>query len=139
VAVVKEVPHMKTIAPHILNLAVDGDEWSVSRSSRSTPGTHSIGGWVGPRAGLDTAMAKIKSLCPCRFQPVAQSLYRLSYMFTLSEASCMCPYDGLQNSFPLSTGRVPTGNNFICTGSKNLSGCYRFRNFTQAFTPHCNA
>jgi hypothetical protein len=35
-----------------------GGEWSASRPCRFTPGerapgTHGIGGWVGPRAGLD--------------------------------------------------------------------------------------
>jgi hypothetical protein len=30
-----------------------------------TPGTHCTGGWVGPRAGLDTE-ARGKILCPCR-------------------------------------------------------------------------
>jgi hypothetical protein len=30
-----------------------------------TPGTHCIGGWVGPRADLDTE-ARGKILCPCR-------------------------------------------------------------------------
>jgi hypothetical protein len=38
--------------------AVVGPEWSASRPDRFTPGergpcTHSIGGWVGPRNGLD--------------------------------------------------------------------------------------
>jgi hypothetical protein len=47
------------------------------------PGIHSIGGWVGPRAGLD-AGAKRKILCPCRGsnpdRPVrSQTLYCLSY------------------------------------------------------------
>jgi hypothetical protein len=32
---------------------------------RFTPGTHCTGGWVGPRAGLDTE-ARGKTLCPCR-------------------------------------------------------------------------
>jgi hypothetical protein len=32
---------------------------------RIATGTPWIGGWVGPRAGLD-AMAKRKFLCPCR-------------------------------------------------------------------------
>jgi hypothetical protein len=40
--------------------ALGGGEWSPSRSSRfiykeRVPGTHWIGGWVGPRTGLDTA------------------------------------------------------------------------------------
>ena len=36
---------------------LDGDAWSRPRHGRFTPekrpGTHYIGGWVGPRAGLD--------------------------------------------------------------------------------------
>jgi hypothetical protein len=41
-----------------LSLALAGGEWSASRSSYCTlgeraPGTHWIGGWVDPRAGLD--------------------------------------------------------------------------------------
>jgi hypothetical protein len=41
-----------------LTSALVGDEWSVSRTYRFTPGkeppvTHFIGGWVDPRAGLD--------------------------------------------------------------------------------------
>jgi len=38
--------------------ALDGGEWSASHSGRfisgeTTPGTYWIGGWVGPRVGLD--------------------------------------------------------------------------------------
>ena len=37
--------------------ALDGGGWSAPRPGRFTPrertGTHCIGGWVGPRAGLD--------------------------------------------------------------------------------------
>jgi hypothetical protein len=41
-----------------LTSALVGGEWSASRPGRFTsgeraPGTHWIGGWVGPRAGLD--------------------------------------------------------------------------------------
>jgi len=41
-----------------LTFALDGDEWSASRSGRftpreRTPGTHCIGGCMGPRSGLD--------------------------------------------------------------------------------------
>jgi hypothetical protein len=41
-----------------LTSALVGDEWSASRPGRFTPGerapgTHWIGGWVDPRAGLD--------------------------------------------------------------------------------------
>jgi hypothetical protein len=46
------------IDPHFSILALGGGEWSASRPGRFTsveraPGTHCIGGWVDPRAGLD--------------------------------------------------------------------------------------
>jgi hypothetical protein len=51
-----------------LTSALVGDEWSASRPSRFTPwdrvtGTHYIGGWVGPRTGLDDVQ-KRKNLAP---------------------------------------------------------------------------
>jgi hypothetical protein len=66
--------------------ALEGGEGSASHPGRSLPpgrpGTHCTGGWVGPRAGLDRCG---KSRPPPGFdprtvQPVAQSLYRLSYL-----------------------------------------------------------
>jgi hypothetical protein len=50
--------------------ALDGGEWSASRPSRFTPGdkasgTHSIGGWVDTRTGLDD-VEKRKNLAPTR-------------------------------------------------------------------------
>jgi hypothetical protein len=44
-----------------LTSALDGGEWSASRTGRfapriRAPGTHWIGGWVGPRAVLDTVV-----------------------------------------------------------------------------------
>jgi hypothetical protein len=46
-----------------LTSALDGGEWSASRPGRFTtrergPGTHWIGGWVGPRAVLDAAVKR---------------------------------------------------------------------------------
>jgi hypothetical protein len=70
-----------SIDPHFRGLGA-GDEWSASRPGRfttgeGTPGTHWIGGWVDPRAGLDD-MEKRKSLSyrdsnsdPSVVQPVA--------------------------------------------------------------------
>jgi hypothetical protein len=75
----------------VLTSALVGGEWSALRPGRFTPGerapgTHSIGGWVDPRAGLDD-MEKRKSLTTPRLElrplgrPVrSQLLYRLSYL-----------------------------------------------------------
>jgi hypothetical protein len=74
------------IDPHFLA----GGEWSVSRPCRFIPrerarGTHWIGGWVGPRAGVD-GVEKRKFLTVPGFElrPLgrparSQALYRLSY------------------------------------------------------------
>jgi hypothetical protein len=72
---------------HSLTPARDGGEWSASSSGRFTPMerapcTHWIGGWVGPRAGLDT-VSKRKIPNPRRdsnpdHPSRSQFLYRLS-------------------------------------------------------------
>ena len=47
---------------------------------RERPGTHCTGGWVGPRAGLEgREISPPPGFDPRTIQPVAQSLYRLSY------------------------------------------------------------
>jgi hypothetical protein len=51
------------VAPHILASALDGGEWSASRPGRFTPkerapGTHWIGGLVGPRTVLDAVVKR---------------------------------------------------------------------------------
>jgi hypothetical protein len=70
-----------------LTSALDGGEWSASRPGRFTPveiapGSHWIGGWVGPRTGLD-AVEKRKILYCQEPNPGRRdrspSLYRLSY------------------------------------------------------------
>jgi hypothetical protein len=55
---------------HSLTSALDGGDWSVSRLGRFAAreritGTHWIGGWVGPRAGLNT-LSKIEIPSPRR-------------------------------------------------------------------------
>jgi hypothetical protein len=73
-----------------LTSALYGGEWSASRHSRfacgeGVPGTHWIGGWVGPVASLDTlTKRKIIVITPAgNWTPivhrVAMSLYWLSY------------------------------------------------------------
>jgi hypothetical protein len=51
------------IAPCISSSSLDGGEWSASRSGRFTfregaPGTHWIGGLVGPSAGLESVVRR---------------------------------------------------------------------------------
>jgi hypothetical protein len=77
-------------------LGAVGGEWSVSRPDRLTsrerdPGTHWIGGWVGPRAVLD-AVVKRKLPSPHResnprtpiVQPVAQRYINTLFSKTFS-------------------------------------------------------
>jgi hypothetical protein len=54
-------------ATRILDPALDGGEWSASRSGRFTPreSAHYIGGWVDLRSSLDAVM-KRKIPNPCR-------------------------------------------------------------------------
>jgi hypothetical protein len=49
---------------HSLTSALDGGEWSASRPHRFTcserdAGTHWIGDWVSPRAGLDAVIEEV--------------------------------------------------------------------------------
>jgi hypothetical protein len=62
-----------------------GGEWSASRLGRFVPGTHWIGGWVSPTAGLED-LEKRKFLTipglkprPLGRQARSQTLYQLSY------------------------------------------------------------
>jgi hypothetical protein len=53
----------------LLTSAPDGGGWSTSRPGRLTPGTRWIGGYVGPRTGLDAVTKGKKShYCPYREQ-----------------------------------------------------------------------
>jgi hypothetical protein len=70
-----------------LTSELDGGECSVSRPGRFTPGetaprTHWIGGWVGPRDGLDDMKRKFLTLPGLKLRPLccySQLLYRLCY------------------------------------------------------------
>jgi hypothetical protein len=90
-----------------LTYALTGVEWSASRLCRFTPGerapgTHWIGGWVDPRAGLDDLeKRKFFTLSGLELRPLSrpassQSLYRLRYpssvQKTLSNKHIAVPY-----------------------------------------------
>jgi hypothetical protein len=65
-----------------------GGEWSASRPGRFTPDTHWIGGWVGPKAGLDNMKRKFLTLMrfelwPLSYLTLTQLLYWLYYSSSL--------------------------------------------------------
>jgi hypothetical protein len=68
-----------------LTSALAGGEWSASLPGRFTPGTHWVGGWVVPTAGLDgMEKRKFLTLTGLELRPVgrparSQSVYRLCY------------------------------------------------------------
>jgi hypothetical protein len=66
--------------------ALVGGGWSASRpgsfaTGETAPGVHCIGGWVGPRAGLeDVEKRKLLTLPGLELRPArSRSVYRLSY------------------------------------------------------------
>jgi hypothetical protein len=70
------------IDPRILNIDIRG-EWSASHSGRFTsgeidPGTHWIGGWVGPRVDLDDVVGE--NLVPTGIQTQTFRPSSLCYM-----------------------------------------------------------
>jgi hypothetical protein len=83
------------IAPPFLTSTLVGSEWSASCPSACTPGetapvTHWIGGWLGPRASLDT-VEQGKKLLPLQEKypghPALSSLlYRPTYPGSWEEA-----------------------------------------------------
>jgi hypothetical protein len=75
-----------------LTSALFGGEWSVSRLGRltpgeRTPGSHWIGSWVGPRAGLEEVEKKKFLILPgLKLRPLgrpalSQSLYICIYIY----------------------------------------------------------
>jgi hypothetical protein len=51
-----------------LTSTLDGSEWSASRSGPFTTGTNWIGGLMGPRRSLDTAVAKRNNPHHCSYR-----------------------------------------------------------------------
>jgi hypothetical protein len=69
------------VQPHtILTSALYGSERSASSPGRFTPGTHRIGGWMGPRAVLDVVTKrKLPSLPLQGIEPQSFSTYPCVY------------------------------------------------------------
>jgi hypothetical protein len=82
-----------------LTSALDGGEWSDSHPGRFTPrkratGTHCLGGWVGPRAGLNaieknTAPAENRTpaVQPVPISSEISRLLRCEYTETIKETA----------------------------------------------------
>jgi len=86
---------------HSLTSALDGGEWSASRlahftSRERTPDTHWIGGWGGPRAGLD---AVVKRKIP---RPRRESNPSVKDAVDASVAGISLPHIQVQKVRPLS-------------------------------------
>jgi hypothetical protein len=88
--------HVYIVDQCFLDRGTSWSEWSASRPGRfipgeRAPGTHWIGGWVGPRAGLDfVEKRKFLTLLGLELRIVcrparSQSLYRLCYPGSLKE------------------------------------------------------
>jgi hypothetical protein len=91
-----------------LTSALDDGEWSASRTGHinpkeGVPGTHWIRDWVGPRAGLDTAVAKWKIPRPCQESNVGRPSRSLIAILTELRRICLWqvrPYKSSYCSFP---------------------------------------
>jgi hypothetical protein len=91
-----------------LTSALDGGMWSASRPGRFITGerfhsaAHRLGGWVGPRAGLDW-VAKRKIPCPCReSDPGRRARSSVSIVAELrvtAACSLSATYEGVSKTF----------------------------------------
>jgi hypothetical protein len=84
---------LQDTAPRSINSALDGGEWSASRSGRFTPGKNPqvaviyVECWVGPRASLN-AVAEKKSLPLPGIEPRLSSVHPLTVPTELSWVNC---------------------------------------------------
>jgi hypothetical protein len=64
-----------------------GGEWSASCTGYFTPGTHCIGGWEGPRTGVDEVKMKIFLLPGLGLRPLVRAARRQSTPLHLQNES----------------------------------------------------
>jgi hypothetical protein len=108
------------IPPPFLTSALDGCEWSASRPGRFTPremapGTQWIGGWMGPRAGLDT-VKKRKILAPAGNRTNPPFFYSFSKLKT-----------GYFQALTITATRVVTLKTLLLTSFHNVTAKYLSR------------
>jgi hypothetical protein len=123
---------------HSLTSALEGGEWWASRHGRynpmvRAPGIHYIGGWVGPRAGVDAVMKRKvpsprrESNPPNPDRPDCnQSLYRLSYP---ASQYVICTNHKILDNVFISIPHV------IHLTSKRFPECLVFRHLYYTFSP----
>jgi hypothetical protein len=102
-----------------LTWVLDGSEWSASHLSHFTtgeraPSTHWIGGWVGPRGGVD-ALMKRKILCPC--QELNSSYPSCSLLMILTEPSQLLQITGHIRKYKTLCGAVWSFDTQTCNYS----------------------
>jgi hypothetical protein len=74
--------------PYFFTSALAGGEWSASRPGRFTPGkeppgTHWVGGWVDPRAGLDgVEKRKFLTLLVLELRPLSRPAQPVASRYT---------------------------------------------------------
>jgi hypothetical protein len=81
------------VAPSFMTSVPDVGEWLASCPSSIIPGerangTHWMGGWMGPRVGLES-VEKRKIPFPCCHLACSSSLYELSYALKMHQNSNM--------------------------------------------------
>jgi hypothetical protein len=93
---------MKVQLHAFLTSALDGSEWSASCPGCFTSSAHWIGGWAGPRAGLNV-VAKRTGQCTTEiFLMILKTNILLIYKKTIINklvTGCTSPEDTLQSAF----------------------------------------
>jgi hypothetical protein len=89
-----------------LTSALHGGEWSASRAGRFTPrekapGTHWIGGWVGPRAVLDAVMKRKIPNPRRKSNPRTPIVLPVAQRYTDCNFFCRSQMFGLRHAFRL--------------------------------------
>jgi hypothetical protein len=96
---------METQLHAFLTSALDGGEWSATQPVRFTPGerappgTHWTGGWVGPRAGLDTVEERKPGRSAHVSVTTPTELHRFPLPVINAATRGMSPVHNLERSF----------------------------------------
>jgi hypothetical protein len=117
------------IVPPFLTTALGEGEWSASRSCRFNPAekassTHWIGGWVGPRAGLDAE--EKRKILQCRESnpgrlPCSLLLYRQSYPDSSSLITFVNNYHFVSHHYTIDCVETLVYLSYACTEQLDIT------------------